>query len=132
MSTQMKKAGKVYTWRMMITSILYSATVVGINLVDNAYALPQCQRIGLALLPLIPALMMFATILAFFRQMDEVWQRIITESTLISAGIVGLGCFTYGFLQGAVDLPMISLIWVLPALIAFQGIAMIFVRLRYQ
>ena len=129
---EIKKAAATYSWRMAISCTLYAATVIGINLFDSSFALPQWQRICLALLPLLPALMMLASVLAFVRQMDEVMQRVMTESMLISVFIVGFGSFTYGFLQGAIDLPHISLIWVLPALIAFQGLAMIFVLRRYQ
>ena len=127
-----RKAAITYSWRMAITGMLYTFTVFGINVIDNYLDLLLWQRIALYLLPIIPALMMLTSVLAFYRQMDEVMQRIMTESMLISAFIVGFGSFTYGFLQGAINLPDISMIWILPALIAFQGLAMVYVRLRYQ
>ena len=112
--------------------VFYTVTVVGINLLDDQFTLPQWFRITMSLAPILPAVLMVFAVIAFVRSMDEVWQRIITESSLASAIIVGLGCFTYGFLQGAMVLPDISLLWVWPALIAVQGIAMIFVKRRYQ
>jgi len=128
----MKQSARQYGWRMAIAATLYSVSVIGINLADARFELPIWGLVLLSLLPILPALGMLAAMVIFVRAMDEVQRRIVTESVLIAAIIVAFASFTYGFLQGAVDLPAISLIWVLPALIATQGIAMIFVRRWYQ
>ena len=128
----MTEAAKQYTWRMATAAALYTITVIGVNLIDDGLDLSQALRITLSLLPVIPAIGMLVAMIAFYRRMDEVQQRLISESTIISALIVGFASFTWGFLEGAMTLPTISLIWVLPALIAVQGLAMPVVRLRLQ
>lgn len=127
-----KKAVKTYTLRMILGFLGYTVTVIGINLVDDAMSLSMATRIGMSLLPVLCAIFILITIVRFVRQMDEVQSRIVTESALISAGIVGIASFTYGFLQGAIELPDISLIWVLPSLFGCFGIAQIFVGWSYR
>jgi hypothetical protein len=79
---------------------------------------------GLAsLTPLVPAFFALQVFIARFKSMDEFQRRIVAEAILWGAGIVGFACFGYGFLEGAVAVPQISLIWVFPALIATYGVA---------
>ena len=126
----MKTAIRQYTLHMTIVMVVYVASVVGINLIDSE-KLSASARIALSLIPILPAIGMVFVIIRYVRRIDEVQQRIITEACLVSLIIVGLACFTYGFVEGAVSLPEISLIWVFPALIGTAGISLPFVRLRY-
>ena len=48
--------------------------------------------------------------------MDEFRRRIVSEAILWSGGIVGFATFGYGFLEGSIDAPYISMIWVLPCI----------------
>ncbi|WP_019961468.1 hypothetical protein [Woodsholea maritima] len=131
-SATQRQAVKAYFWRMILGFVGYTVTVIGINLIDDAMSLSMATRIGMSLLPVLCAVFILITIVRFVRQMDEVQSRIVTESALISAGIVGIGTFTYGFLQGAIELPDISLIWILPSLFAGFGVAQIFVGWSYR
>ncbi|RFB01578.1 hypothetical protein DX908_14955 [Parvularcula marina] len=115
---------------MTIVMVVYVASVVGINLIDSEN-MSASARIALSLIPVLPAIAMVFVIIRYVRRIDEVQQRIITEACLVSLIIVGLACFTYGFVEGAVSLPEISLIWVFPSLIGTAGISLPFVRLRY-
>lgn len=128
----MTEAARRYTWRMAVAAVLYTAAVIGVNLIDAQAELAQPVRIALSLLPVLPAILMLVAIITFYRAMDEVQQRVISESTIVAALVVGFASFTWGFLEGAMTLPDISLIWVLPALIGVQGLAMPFIRRRYQ
>ena len=130
--TKTQKAARTYTRRLFITLSAYVVLLIGVNLIDASFDVPTPLLICMALLPVLPTIAMLFVIVAFFRDMDEVQQRILNESVIWGTGIVGIACFSYGFLQGAVDLPDISLIWVFPALIGVPGIAMIFVRMRYS
>ncbi|GGC95611.1 hypothetical protein [Aquisalinus flavus] len=127
----MKKEATKYTIRMLAIFAFYTVSVIGINLLPADDMAPW-MRIALSLIPVIPAIVMIFVILEFVRAMDEVQQRIITESCLVSLVVVGLASFSYGFLEGAIDVPPISMIWVFPALIGTAGIAQIFVRMRYR
>lgn len=128
----MTEAARRYTGRMAVAAVLYTVAVIGVNVLDNRVDLAQPVRIALSLVPVLPALGMFAAIITFVRAMDEVQQRIVHESAIVSGLIVGFASFTWGFLEGAMALPDISMVWILPALIAVQGLAMPFVRRRYR
>ena len=121
-----------YQRRMFIVFSIYTVLIFGINYLDDSVSLASWQRIGLSFLPVLPAIATVFIVLEFVRTLDEVWQRIITEAALISAGVVGLGTFTLGFMEGVIDLPEGILIWIWPAMIAIQGIAMWVVRMRYN
>ena len=128
----MKEHAKTYLRRMLILFVVYSLSVIGINLVDSALNPGPAVRVALSLLPVLPAILILFAIVAFVKTMDEVQRKIISEATIWSAGIIGIATFTYGFLEGAVDLPAVSMIWILAALVAVQGIAMAIIRMSYQ
>jgi hypothetical protein len=77
---------------------------------------------ALALAPTVPALFALRAFIVRVRAMDEFQRRIVSESLLWAAGIVGFASFGYGFLEGAVEVPEISFIWILPALIGTYGV----------
>ena len=76
--------------------------------------------------------MLCAPALVRFRAMDEFRRRIVSEAIFWSGGIVGFATFGYGFLEGSIDAPYISMIWVLPALISTYGVASYIVPLRFK
>ena len=77
---------------------------------------------ALSLAPMLPALYALHAFVVRFRAMDEFQRRIASEAILWGAGIVGFASFGYGFLEGSINAPELSMIWVLPALIATYGI----------
>ena len=86
----------------------------------------------LSLAPMLPAFYALHAAVMRFRTMDEVQRRIVSESILWSAGVVGFVSFGYGFLEGSVNAPAIAMIWVMPALIGTYGIALIFVSRQFK
>lgn len=126
----MKPAARKYALRMIGIFAFYMASVIGINLLP-AETMPVGARIAVSLIPVLPLIVMIFVIVDFVRSMDEVKQRIVMESCLVSLVLVGVASFTYGFLEGAVALPAIPMVWVFPALIGTAGIAQVFVRRRY-
>ncbi len=122
---------KAYFGRMIFISILYTLSVIGVNLLDAAQDLSQPVRIGLSILPVIPAFFMLLAILAFVRSWDEVQQRILTEGALIGSALVGFGTFTYGWMQGAIDLPPIHASFILPMLILATWLSSVVIKRRY-
>ena len=129
-----KQASRAYRRNMAIAAVVYIAVVFGaVTLIRHMpFSLPQWAVILIALTPLIPALMMMRIYLTFFRSMDELNRRMHSESWLISAAVIGLGSFTYSFLEEWAHLPRIDLVWIFPALIFAWGVAMYFVRRRYK
>jgi hypothetical protein len=131
-SPKAKQIGQRYMRGMAIAAVLYMAVVAGGVYVINNNEPPQWLVIALALAPLAPAALMLRTYLVFFRALDEFQRRIQTEAMLITLGVVGLGAFTYGFLEEWADFPHVPLIWVFPAIIVTWTFAQIFVRVRYK
>jgi len=85
-----------------------------------------------SLAPLVPIFYALHAVIVRVRAMDEVQRRIVLESMLWGTGIVGFVSFGYGFLEGSIDAPVISMIWVLPALIGTYGIASVILPLRFK
>jgi len=78
---------------------------------------------ALSLAPMLPALYALHAFVVRLRTMDEFQRRIVSEGIVWGAGIVGFASFGYGFLEGSMNAPEISMIWMLPTLIGTYGIA---------
>lgn len=126
----MPPAVRQYLRRFFTVMTVYVLSVIGVNLISRD-AWPIGIRAGLAVFPVLPAIVMVWVIADFVRKIDEVQRAVITESCLWGLITVGLASFTYGFLEGTLSLPRLSYIWIFPALIASSGLAQIFVRHRY-
>jgi hypothetical protein len=88
-------------------------------------------RFPLALAPVVPAaLAMWAYVRALGR-MDELQRRIQLEALALACGGTGLLTFSYGFLED-VGFPHVSLIWVLPLLIALWGVGVAAASRKYN
>ncbi len=98
----------------------------------NSMELAQWQRGVLAVLPVLPGLYALHAVMVFYRSRDEFQRRLISESMLVSALVTGFASFAYGFIEGAVDLPEISLIWVLPVMIGLYGLISCGLRWVYR
>jgi len=109
----------------------YTALLFASVHVLNTYELAPVWRGVLALLPVLPGLYGLHAVMVFYHSRDEFKRRIISESMLVSALLTGFACFAYGFIEGAVDLPQISLIWVLPVMIGLSGLVACVLRWRY-
>jgi hypothetical protein len=127
----MTQPARRYTVRFIAAMFAYAMLLISINLADRVFELPQPLRIAMSLLPVLPVIAMVFIALAFIRSIDEFQRRTICEAALLSTLILCLACFTWGFLEGAMSLPDISLIWVLPAFLMLHALVMPLVRSRY-
>lgn len=98
------------------TALLYAS----VNFLTTA-ELSEWQRIAIAASPVIPGLYALHAVVVFYRTRDEFKRRIISESMLGAAIITGFATFAYGFISDAVELPVISFIWVLPVMLGLAG-----------
>lgn len=131
-SENMKRAGQRYMRGMMIAAALYTGIIfASVYAIENLHP-PHWLVIVAALAPLAPALLMLRTYLVFMGEVDELQRRMQSEAMLIALATVGFSSFAWGFLEEWAQFPHIPLIWVLPAIIAVWGVAVAFVRLRYQ
>lgn len=117
-----QSANTRYVIHMGVAMLAYGLVLFGsITAINNGEL--SGWSAGLAsLTPLIPAFFALRAFIERIRAMDEYQRRIATEAILWAAGIVGFACFGYGFLEGAVAVPQISLLWVLPGLIGVFGL----------
>lgn len=127
-----KRAAQSYMRGMAVAALLYMAVVaIGVGAIDYMHP-PRWLLIAIAFAPLAPAALMVRIYLEFFRAMDEFQRRIQTDAMVITLGVVGLGAFTYGFLEEWAQFPHVPLIWVFPAMILVWAAAQVVVRRRYR
>ena len=111
-----------YVIGFVMAMLGYIVTLVASILVIRSADLTGWPAGLVSLTPLVPALFGLKAYVDRFRSLDEFQRRIVSEALLWGAGIVGFAAFGYGFLEGAVEVPQISLIWVMPALVAVSGL----------
>lgn len=128
----MRPAAKQYLIEMTVALVLYMTAIFFTGWTARHVEMTQAVRVAVALLPAIPTALVFLAILRFVRRQDELQQRILGESAIISASLVGFSSFAYGLLESYAGLPSIPMVWVLPALFGVHGVAVPFVRRRYQ
>ncbi|MEZ5958707.1 MAG: hypothetical protein R3C27_16010 [Hyphomonadaceae bacterium] len=129
-----KKVARQYFRDMLGACLAYVGVLVVSVFVVRRMDPPQWVAIGLALASAAPALLMLRAFLRRLQGLDEFQRRVELEALAVAAAVVGLGSFTYGFLQSFANFPQIDdvLLWVFPALCFTWGIAQFFVRRRYK
>ncbi len=127
-----KSAAKRYLVHFGGAMLAYTGTVLASVWAINGLEVTGWPAAALSLMPMVPALYALHACVARFRAMDEFQRRIVSEAILWGAGIVGFVSFGYGFLEGSINAPNISLIWVLPALIGSYGVASCILPLRFK
>ncbi|WP_417456328.1 hypothetical protein [Kordiimonas sp.] len=129
----MKKNAKQYTVRFSTSMLGYVVTLLAVNtyLADKVDTFAKWQLVALALLPMIPVFFLLWAVVSFVRSWDEMQQRMYMEATIISFVLVGMGTFSYGFLEG-VGFPPLGTSWILPMLIGVQGIAQAYTWRKFK
>lgn len=126
----MKPAAKRYKRDTILSFTAYVVVLFSVNYFLNGYGTEGWLPVVLALLPVLPILYFARTVIIYSRSWDELQRQIAFEATVIAFFVIGIGSFTYGFLEG-VGFPVLDTIWIMPLLIAVQGIAMFLVRGKY-
>lgn len=88
-------------------------------------------RIPVALAPMVPAVLVMASVLRFVRGCDELQQRIQLEALAFSFCGTALATFAYGFLQG-IGFPMLNWTLVWPVMAALWIIGLVRSHWRYR
>jgi hypothetical protein len=110
----------------------YMVLLFGSVYVLEAQEFPAGVRAALALLPVLPALYAFYAVIVFYRALDEFQRRVISEAMIGAALFTGFASFSYGFLEGSLDLPVIPMIWVFPAMIGLYGVFACLLKWYYK
>ncbi len=92
-------AKKQYRIRFVVAMLAYIAIIYPVtSAADHASG---TWKILLALTPLIPLIVLFASAIQMIRSIDELERQIHLEALAISAGATALLSITYGFLEVA-------------------------------
>jgi hypothetical protein len=119
-----------YIQRFIASIVAYALLLpVSIWLMQQAGDSPA--RYLIALLPVVPVTFGILAFVRSLREMDELQRRIQFEAFGFSLGMTALVTFTLGFLERA-GFPPISMIWVLPIILAFWGIGGAIASRRYR
>jgi len=128
----MTEANNRLTFWFLFWMAVYGTLAGAPYLVPNIEGMASVMRLLIALAPILPALAALRVVVLSTRELDEVQARIQLEAFVISAMTVSFGCFTWGFMERWLDVPSLSVIWVLPIMCVVFGFARLYVSRRYQ
>ena len=116
-----KEISRQYTRDFLISMVAYS-----IVLIASLWAMRRIESGWmvwvLAVLPVIPILFALRVFLRYLSQIDELQQRMQLQAFGFAAGATAIVTLTLGLLENA-GLPRISMVWVMPMIVAFWGLA---------
>lgn len=122
-------AQKLYVRRMLTAAVLYTVTLlVAIGFTNNME--PSLTKVLLLLIPVLPTVYGAWAWITLLGSLDEMLRRIHFEAFGFSIAMTGLITFTLAFIEKA-GYPTLDLFWVLPMLIAFWGIGLVFAQRKY-
>tara|TARA_R110000868_G_scaffold57591_10_gene177907 strand:- start:5818 stop:6204 length:387 start_codon:yes stop_codon:yes gene_type:complete len=128
----MKDNVRRYTIHFGGSMLAYMGLLFASVSVLNSAELAPVWRAALALLPVLPGLYALHAVMVFYHSIDEFKRRVIAESLIIAALVTGFATFAYGFMEGAVDLPAIPMIWVFPVMIGLSGLVSCVLKWVYR
>jgi hypothetical protein len=126
----MKPEAKKYLRATIISFTLYGLILFSVNIYINSIGPEGWLPVLLVFAPMLPILYFARSIIIFSRSWDELQRQIAFEATVAALFIVGLGTFSYGFLEG-VGFPQLETIWILPMLIVAQSLSQLIITRRY-
>ncbi len=125
-----KKIGRQYVTSFVTAMVAYVVVLVLsiwlVGMVEQNW-----MKWLIVVLPVIPIGFALRSFMRYLGQIDEYQQRIQVRSIGFAAGATAIVTFTMGLLEN-VGLPALSMIWVLPMLVAFWGIASVWNSRRDQ
>jgi cadmium resistance protein CadD (predicted permease) len=127
----MNKTVKNYILKFGNVVFLYAVVLfLSVRLMHGLNESPW--RFVAALLPMIPIGICLRIFLQIFNELDELQKRIQLHALAFSFGTVGLLTFSYGLLQNAGNMPLVSLVAVLPIMTVLWGVGYIIASWRYE
>lgn len=110
----------------------YAVIVIATGLLVDPDNVPTVYGVLLALLPMAAAVWAMAGWLRAVRTFDELQQKVFAEAGLISLGLTAVVTFTYGFLEALVNLPSLSMFFVVPFIGFTFALALPFAKRRFS
>lgn len=121
-----------YQLRLWILLAIYAALLVGSLSAFNHGAVPKFLAVPLSLLPMLPGVGILLIIMARYRAMDELAQRMQAEAIMFAFGATAIVTFSYGFLENTAGAPVLSYFWVWPIMGAAWAAGKYVAYLRYR
>ena len=112
-----KKNEIVFLKEFMIAIAVFLLLLAVTTVAREHYHLQGISNIVITILPVAPLFFALWVMIKHYRSMDEYIQRVTSESFLWSSGIVSLLCVGYGLLEFVMEMPTVSLAFVLPAVV---------------
>lgn len=135
--TAMRPVHRRYLRELIPATLAYMATIFITTWLLRHYTadLSLAERVGVALLPVLPIAFVMRAIVRVIRDSDELERQIELEAVAIAALLAGMGFFSLGLLARvkviALDGDAVA-IWVLPALCLIYGFTKCLAVRRYR
>jgi predicted neutral ceramidase superfamily lipid hydrolase len=123
MSNELGKKEKKFLVNFMLHIAMFLAVLALSVLLNETNDLSIYSTGFLAMTPVIPVIFLLQLVVKHYRSLDEYIQRVMGESLLWAVGIVGCAAMAYGLLSEMVEVPSISLAFMLPAIAVIFGLA---------
>jgi hypothetical protein len=123
-----------YLVEMGLSMVVYVAVMWASRwfLWDSHVHVGRQWQVVIALSPILPVLLMFAVIVRFMMQMDELMRRIHVNALALSGGATALLAAGYGMIEGSFGLPILSAWWTYSVFMLGWLVAGFFVQRRYR
>ena len=126
-------AAKRYRRRMLMSSCVYTATLVLAIFVNGPHVAPSLLAYAVAILPAIGVSGMFVSMGLYLREETDEFQRAMQiESSLWATGGVLVICAVWGFLEMFGLVPHMEAWVAVPVWALMLGLANVFTRRRYR
>ena len=133
MTSKQSEVEKSFTKNIGLSIGAFLALLVVQTFALELYDLAPWAKVAVTLVPVVPILFSLLSAVKNFRQMDEFMQRVHGESLLWSIGILCAASFVYGMLEMVLGIvPVISVIWLLPAVALLSGAVNFILMRRYD
>jgi len=123
------RATRRYYWQFGLSMVAYVIVVLLSRWMWLAANGPW--RTAVALSPMIPAVLVFASIVRFILATDELIRQVAVDSLALAGGATALAAVTYGLVEGD-GLPRPSAWWTYAAFMVSWIVSGYFVRRRHQ
>jgi hypothetical protein len=109
----------------------FTGYALGLLVLNGLYKEQWPYKYCLVLLPVLPLLYTAATIIRAVSEMDEMWQKIVTEAMAFSAIATGFTCFSYLFIRDMGG-PEFRAEWAFYLMWAYYGVGTMLSFRRYK
>ncbi len=121
-----------YQIRLWILLAVYALLLAGSLSAFNRGLVPASLAIPFSLVPMVPGVGILLLVMARYRAMDELAQRMQTEAITFAFGATAILTFSYGFLENTGGAPPLSFFWVWPIMAGAWLVGTLLARLRYR